>query len=322
MVAKFEQLPGELIMFIIEFIENPLLLFLNLNSTINRILSDHRIKLNYKIENHLYYIASLPTSLTRLVSMNFRGGDLRRFQNLKSLILCINENIVGKFRFPSSLEYLKISFNMEIPSSLFHSLSTLKRLQTLVINSKQRINVTFPADLILFSRNMKILQLENIPIEISSIYNLEELPKLKYLNIQLSEADELFHNTPFTSFSTLKTLIIHFQLSFTDLEHVLSAFDGDHLEHLELYSQTNISQTDYFDGKRWSKLFERFQKLTKCQIELRQKGRRGIYDNLLREFQRELKETNELKEKWNMKCYRSCPGYHGTVVSVQISASL
>ncbi|CAF4197541.1 unnamed protein product, partial [Adineta steineri] len=143
MVAKFEQLPGELIMFIIEFIENPLLLFLNLNSTINRILSDHRIKLNCKIENNLYYIASLPTSLTRLVSMNFRGGDLRRFQNLKSLILCINENIVGKFRFPSSLEYLKISFNMEIPSSLFHSLSTLKRLQTLVINSKQRINVTF-----------------------------------------------------------------------------------------------------------------------------------------------------------------------------------
>ncbi|CAF1204789.1 unnamed protein product [Adineta steineri] len=119
-----------------------------------------------------------------------------------------------------------------------------------------------------------------------------------------------------------ETLLTDYILKKVDLEHALSAFDGDHLEHLELYSQTNISQTDYFDGKRWSKLFERFQKLTKCQIELRQKGRRGIYDNLLREFQRELKEIKELKEKWNMKCYRSCPGYHGTVVSVQISASL
>ena len=322
MATKFEELPCELLMAIIELIDNPFSLFLNLNTNINKILFDHRIKLSVKIEDDHHHIVSLPTNLTRLVSMNFKGENLRRFSHLKSLTLSINENMVNKLKFASSLVYLKIHFNADMPPSLFDSLSSLKRLQTLLISSKKQTEVTFPVNSTVFSRNIRVLQLKNISTTVSSIYDCEELTKLKYLDFQLTGAGEPSHHMWFTFPSSLRTLIIQFQLSFADLEHVLSGCVGDNLENLELYSRTDTSQLDYFNGKRWSKLFEQFQKLTKCKIQLQQKGRRGVYNTVRREFARELKDFKELKEKWNMKCYWSCPGYHGTIMYVQISANL
>ncbi|CAF1044123.1 unnamed protein product [Rotaria sordida] len=280
------------------------------------------MKLSVKIENYRYQIASLPTNLTRLVSMNFKGGNLRIFQNLKSLTLFINENLVGKLKLPLSLVYLKIHSNDDMPPSLFHSLSTLKRLQTLIVDNRKQVEYTFHVDTAVFSRNIKILQLKNIATSISSIYDCEELTQLKYLELRLTEAGETFHHMSFTYPSSLKTLIIHFQLSFTDLEYVLSGCVEGNLKHLELYSQTNTSQMDYFDQKRWCKLFERFQNLTKCRIQLQQRGRRGAYNNVCRGFAQELKRIKELKEKWNMECSLACPGYHGVTVYVQISANL
>lgn len=125
----------------------------------------------------------------------------------------------------------------------------------------------------------------------------------------------------FTFPSLLTTLIIQFQLSFTHLEYVLDGCTRDNLKHLELYSHTKTSQPDYFDSKRWCKLLQRFQNLTKCRIQLRQRGGRG-YINICRQFQQELKRIEALKTKWNMTCSWSCPGYHGCVVYVQISANL
>ena len=319
MATKFESLPDELIMFIIEFLDNPLSIFLNLNSNINRILFDHRIKLSVKVEDH-HHIISLQTNLIRLVSNNYKGENLEKFQNLKSLTVFINENIADTLTLPLSLKYLKIHFNADTPPSLFHSLSTLKRLQTLLVSNKKGSNAAFPLDSTMSSTQIKILQLKNAPVAISSIYHCEKLTELKYLELTLIDASDPFHYMPFTFSSLLKTLIIQFQLSFTGLEYVLQGCCGDNLKHLELYSHTNTSQPDYFDTKRWCKLFERFQNLTKCQIQLRQKGRRGEYGNRCREFARELKTIKELNTKWNMECMWSCPGYHGSFVYVGISA--
>ncbi|CAF1466449.1 unnamed protein product, partial [Rotaria sordida] len=176
-----------------------------------------------------------------------------------------------KLKLPLSLVYLKIHSNDDMPPSLFHSLSTLKRLQTLIVDNRKQVEYTFHVDTAVFSRNIKILQLKNIATSISSIYDCEELTQLKYLELRLTEAGETFHHMSFTYPSSLKTLIIHFQLSFTDLEYVLSGCVEGNLKHLELYSQTNTSQMDYFDQKRWCKLFERFQNLTKCRIQLQQR---------------------------------------------------
>ncbi len=322
MTTTFESLSCELIMFIIEFIDNPLSLFLNLNSNLNRILSNHQIKLNCKIEGNIHHTFSLPTNLTRLVLMNSKSEDLRRFQNLKSLILSIDENMVRKMKFPLSLVSLRMHFNGDIPSSLYHSLSVLKQLQTLILSSRKQTEIPFHVDSTVFSRNMKILQLKNISMKVSSICNYEELTELKYLNLQLSGADGPFHPTMFTFSSFLKTLIIQFQFSFTELEYVLSGCCEENLKHLELYSQIDTTQLDYFDGKRWLKLFGRFPKLTICQIQLQQKGRGGVYNNIIREFKNELETNKELKEKWNMRCYSARPGYHGTTTFVQIVANL
>jgi len=323
MVTTFESLPCELIMAIIEFIDNPLSIFLDLNSNINRILFDHQLKLSATIEDHRRII-SLPTNLTHLVFMHFKGENLQRFQNLKSLTLFIDESIVHKVKLPSSsLIYLKIHFNVDISTSLFHSLSTLKRLQTLVLtNTQKQSEVIFPFDSAELSRNIKILQFKNIPAPISSIYHCRELPELKYLQLQLTEASHPFHYMSFTFPCLLKHLIIHFQLSFMDLEYVLDGCCEGHLKHLELYSHSDTAQADYFDTKRWCKLFERFQNLTKCQIELRQKGTRGVYQNTYRQFARQLKSIQELQSKWNMQCWSNCPGYHGYFVYVQIMANL
>lgn len=154
MATNFENLPCELIMVIIEFIDEPLSMFLNLNSNINRILFDHQIKLNVKIEDH-HQIISLQTNLTRSVAMNFKGENLQRFQNLKLLTLFIDENIVDKVKFPLSLIYLKIHFNADMSPLLFHSLSTLLRLQTLIVSSRKQSEVTFPLDSTVFTRNTK-----------------------------------------------------------------------------------------------------------------------------------------------------------------------
>ena len=164
--------------------------------------------------------------------------------------------------------------------------------------------------------------MKNISTAVSLIYYCEDLTILKYLDFQLTAAVGTSHHMSFTFPSSLKTLIIRFQLLFTDLEHVLSGCAEDSLQHLELYSRTDTSQLDYFDGKRWSKLFEWFQKLTKCQIQLQQKDRRGVYNNVRREFEEELEKFKELKEKWNMKCSWACPGYHGVITYVYISANL
>lgn len=322
MVTTFESLPCELIMTIIEFIDNPLSIFLNLNSNMNRILLDDQIKLSTKIEDHRQII-SLQTNLTYLVLMHFKGENLQRFQNLKSLTLFIDESIVRKIKLPSSLIYLKIHFNVDISASLLHSLSTLKRLQTLVVtNKKKQLGVIFPFDSTALSRNIKILQLKNIPVPLSTIYHCEELPQLKYLELHLTEASDPFHYMSFAFPCLLKHLIIHFQLSFTDLEYVLEGCSENNLKHLELYGQSDIPQADYFDTKRWCKLFEQFQNLTKCQVKLQQKGTRGVYQNQCREFAQQLKSVKELKSKWNMQCFSNCPGYHGYYVYVQISANL
>lgn len=321
MVTQFESLPDELIMSIIELIDNPLSIFLNLNWNINRILFDYRIKLSVKVDDH-QHVLSLQTNLTRLISTNFQGENLEKFENFKSLTLFINEDTVDSFQLPLSLIYLKIHLNTNVPPSLFHPLLTLKRLETLIIINKKESNVTFPLCSIVLNENIRILQIKNIPVAISSISHCEKLTKLKYLELKLIEASGPFHDMPSTFPSSLKTLILHFKLSFTDLEHVLHVCCSDHLKHLELYSHTKSPQMDYFDAKRWCKLFERFENLTKCQIQLRQQGGRGLYRHLSREFARQLKATKELKTIWNMECMHSCPGYHGTIVYVQISANL
>ena len=309
MVTTFESLPCELIMVIIEFIDNPLSIFLDLNSNINRILFDYQLKLSATIEDH-QRIISLPTNLTYLALMHFKRENLQRFQNLKSLTLFIDETIVHKVKLPLSLIYLKIHFNVDISTSLFHPLSTLKRLQTLIITSREKQSeVIFPFDSIELSRNIKILQLNNIPAPISSIYHCEELPDLKYLKLQLTKASEPFHYMSFTFPCLLKHLVIHFQLSFTDLEYVLDSCCQGHLKHLELYSHSDTEQTDYFDTKRWCRLFEQFKNLTKCQIELRQRGTRGVYQYTCRQFAQQLRNITQLKLKWNLQCYSCCPGY-------------
>ena len=321
MTTKFESLPYELIMTVIEYIDNPHLMFLNLNSNINRILFDHRIKLSVKIEDHRQIIP-LQINLTRLVVMHFKGENLQKIQNLKSLTLFIDENIVDTLELPSSLIYFKIYFNADMSPSLFQLLPTLKQLETLILSNKKQSEVIFPLDSTVISRNIKILQLKNIPVSISSIYHCEALTELKYLELQLTEPSTSFHYTSFAFPSRLKTLIIQFQLSFTDLEYVLQGCAGGNLKRLELYSHTNTSQPDYFSIKRWCILFERFQNLTKCKIDLRQRSRRGVFNNTCLQFAQQLETVNELKTKWNMKFYRSCPGYHGCLVYVNIVANL
>jgi hypothetical protein len=192
----------------------------------------------------------------------------------------------------------------------------------LIVTSKKQSQVTFHLDSIVFSRNIKVLQLKNVPLAVSSLYHCEELTELRYLEVQLSGASDSFDYMSFKFPFLLKTLIIQFQLSFTHLEYVLDGCVGDNLKHLELHSHTDTAQLDYFDTKRWCRLFQRFQNLTKCQIQLQQRGRRGAYNNLYRQFTQELKTIEELNTKWNMKCYRSCPGYHGCIVYVQILANL
>ena len=169
MATKFEDLPYELIMSIIEFIDNSLSVFLNLNSDINRILFAHRIKLSVKIEDH-HQIISLPTNSTRLVWMNFKNENLQNFQNLKSLTLSIDENIVGKLKLPASLIRLKIHFNADMSPSLFYTLPTLEQLQTLIVSNSKQSEVTFLLDSTILNRNIKILQLKNNPTLLSSIY--------------------------------------------------------------------------------------------------------------------------------------------------------